>query len=334
MYETALLFGGSGFIGSHLAAHLVDRALAKRVVLADLLPPARARAGITYERVDVRAPIPAHLTADLIVNLAAVHREPGHAPHEYFETNIQGAEHVTEHATRVGCTSIVFTSSISVYGPSETEKDERSLPVPTSPYGASKLVAERIHEGWQQREAAHRLVIVRPGVVFGPGEAGNVTRLVKAVSAGYFVFCGNHHVRKAGGYVKDLCESLVWALARDEPAIKFNFTLDPAPRLDELVSTVARVAGKKVPRTSLPYLPILAASHVAQAVTTLAGREQPLHPLRVRKLRSSNNIAAKVLRDRGYRRTFDLRTALEDWKRSSPADWTPGKLLSRTTLLR
>ena len=52
---------------------------------------------------------------DLIINLAAVHREPGHKPNEYFDTNILGAENITKFAEMVKCNKIIFTSSISPY---------------------------------------------------------------------------------------------------------------------------------------------------------------------------------------------------------------------------
>lgn len=331
-----MLFGGSGFIGSHLAHHLLDHGLAGEVAIADLRAPgwvdARHRARITYVETDVRRPIDATgglARPDLIVNLAAIHREPGHAPAEYFETNVHGAEHVCRFATETGCETVVFTSSISVYGPTETVKDERSLPVPTTPYGASKLVAERIHVGWQEARASRRLAIVRPGVVFGPREGGNVTRLVKAVTGGYFVYCGNHHVKKAGGYVKELCEAIAWALdtlaqrgaQRAEPRLVFNFTLDPTPELQDFVAAVAEVAGRRPPRLSLPYGPVLAASHLAHAASRLTGIHLPLHPVRARKLVRSNHIASEILRAYGYQPRFTLASALADWKRDHPADW-------------
>ena len=43
-----------------------------------------------------------------------------------------------------------------------------------------------------------KLLIVRPGVVFGPGEGGNVSRLIKAVIKRYFIYIGNRKTRKAG----------------------------------------------------------------------------------------------------------------------------------------
>ena len=92
------------------------------------------------------------------------------------------------------------------YGTSEVTKDESSLPVPACAYGGSKLAAEKIHLCWQNGDSADRhLVIVRPGVVFGPGEGGNVSRLVKAVLHRYFFYMGNKDTRKAGG----LCQGTV-----------------------------------------------------------------------------------------------------------------------------
>src|SRR5688500_2269040 len=92
-FPVCVLFGGSGFIGTHLAAFLA-RHRCEQVYLADIRPPTsdtfKEFHNVQYMHVDVRKPIdtlclPKH--ADLVVNLAATHREPGHEPHEYFETN-------------------------------------------------------------------------------------------------------------------------------------------------------------------------------------------------------------------------------------------------------
>jgi GlcNAc-P-P-Und epimerase len=323
------LVGGSGFIGSHLAEWLVEHSLAQSVVLVDIeRPKGSLSRSTTFVRADVRARLEPMLLgppADLIVNLAAVHREPGHEAREYFETNVLGAENVCRYASDTGCSKIVFTSSISVYGPTEEAKDEYSLPVPTSPYGASKLVAERVHEVWQRSGENRSLVVVRPGVVFGPRENGNVTRLVRAVAAGYFVYTGNRSVRKAGGYVKELCRTIIWALnlveERRVGRFTYNFTLDPPARLDEFVQTVAAVAESNPARISIPYRSLLAASHVAELGARLLGIRQPFHPHRIRKLVRSNNIRPSALLENAYDFQYTLRSAMEDWRHTQPSDW-------------
>ena len=80
-----------------------------------------------------------------VFNFAAVHRTPGHEDHEYFETNINGAENVVAFAEKYNRKKIVFTSSIAPYGAAEEEKFETTLETPNTAYGISKLVAEKIH---------------------------------------------------------------------------------------------------------------------------------------------------------------------------------------------
>jgi nucleoside-diphosphate-sugar epimerase len=264
--------------------------------------------------------------ADLIFNLAAVHREPGHQAHEYFETNLKGAENVCAWAASTGCERIVFTSSIAPYGPSEDLKNEGSLPVPDSPYGSSKLAAEKMHMAWQAGDDRRRLLMLRSGVVFGPGESGNVTRLVRSVVKGYFVYMGNRQTRKAGGYVKELCRVIRFGLdhqeASGERATLLNFSLDPPPALEDYVVAITKAAGIRRSPLNLPRPLLLGISYPIHAVASMFGIRQPISPVRVRKLFRSTSIDPKRLRELGYKYQYTLETALLDWKHDLPDDFS------------
>ena len=182
--------GGTGFIGTHLTNLLSEIYPEATIYNLDIVKPgiplptvknyqpalkAGQKLASQFIYCDVRKPIELEGVVatpdDVIFNFAAVHRTPGHPDHEYFETNIRGAENVCEFAERHGIRKIVFTSSIAPYGAAEELKEETTLPTPNTPYGISKLVAEKIHQIWQARDAGNRqLTIVRPGVVFGKGE--------------------------------------------------------------------------------------------------------------------------------------------------------------------
>lgn len=277
---------------------------------------------------DVRRPVTwrPDESVSLIANFAAVHREPGHEGHEYYETNLLGAENICDWAVKVGCNQLIFTSSISPYGPSEEEKDESSLPVPATAYGGSKLVAENIHRTWQAADVERRhLVIVRPGVVFGPGEGGNVSRLIRAVLHGYFFYMGNRDTRKAGTYVKELCLAMIWALDRQkqsgERVTLFNMSMNPGPSISEYVDAVCKVAGVRRFVPSVPYFALLLVSALIEIVARPLGIIHPFSPVRIRKLVRSNNILPRHLESYHYPYKYTLETAFKDWKDSCPEEW-------------
>ena len=155
MFESFVIFGGCGFIGSHMQRLLREKYPDAKVYVADLL----ADGTELSQKVDVREPIEMQGKFGkntLVFNFAAIHRTPGHPDHAYFETNIRGAENVCNFARKHGIENIVFTSSIAPYGAAEELKTEETLPTPNTPYGISKLVAEKIHREWAAENENHR----------------------------------------------------------------------------------------------------------------------------------------------------------------------------------
>jgi nucleoside-diphosphate-sugar epimerase len=338
--KMVVLFGGTGFIGTHLTQHLLKQDLAENIVLVDLQQPrdfpysrllqeGLQSGKVVYVEHDVRTPIPPGLLpeqTDLVFNLAAVHREPGHRPREYFETNLPGAQNVCAWAGSVGCETLVFTSSISPYGPSEERRTETSATAPATPYGSSKLAAEEIHLAWQTAKAGRKLVILRPGVVFGPGEGGNVTRLVRSLVNRYFVYLGNRRTVKAGGYVKELCLVAMFGLDAlrkgDSPTLLINFTMDPPPTVEQMVDAILKVIGKAGKPPSFPAKLVLALSYPLLAVERVFGVKLPINPVRVRKLVRSNNVWPQQLESMGYQYRYTLESAFRDWRQDAPEDFT------------
>ena len=333
MIKNCVIFGGTGFIGSHLSNFLIKNDLAENVFLFDKNSIRSGyefdRSRIIYAKGDVRSAIQSNLlpsNIDLIANFAAIHREPGHDDYEYFETNILGAENVCKFAEKVNCKNIIFTSSISPYGISESVKDESTLPIPVTAYGSSKLVAEKIHQIWQAKDVSNRrLVIVRPGVVFGSGEGGNVSRLIKAVIHRYFFFMGNRNTRKAGVYVKELCNAMWWVLQEQkknsETISLFNMSMNPGPSIGEYVSAVRKTQDIKRFIPTVPYRLLIGVAYVIDAIAKPLGIKHPFNPIRIRKLVRSNNILPTYLVEHGYQFQYTLDSAFADWKKSCPEEW-------------
>tara|TARA_B100002019_G_scaffold126528_1_gene108978 strand:- start:5428 stop:6447 length:1020 start_codon:yes stop_codon:yes gene_type:complete len=338
--KTAVIFGGSGFIGMFFAEHLLNTCSFNKVYILDLESPyekdlsfrkqqfKKNLDSIYFVKCDVRKKIDwiPEEKISLIANFAAIHREPGHENHEYYETNILGAENVCSWAEVIACDSIIFSSSIAPYGVEEIQKNELSIPVPVTAYGGSKLVAEKIHTIWHEKDSLSRnLIIVRPGVVFGPGEGGNVSRLIKAIKNRYFVYIGNQHIRKAGVYIKELCHAMTWCLKKastmDKKVILFNMTMNPGPSVKEYVISITNTLGI---RTYIPRVPFKLLLFLAYLIDFFAKPfriKHPFSPVRVNKLVKSNDIKPLFLTENNYKFLFDLDQAFLDWKKDCPDEW-------------
>ncbi|MAS24389.1 MAG: hypothetical protein CMI08_16285 [Oceanospirillaceae bacterium] len=336
--KVVVITGGSGYIGGYTLNRLIEDGLADKIYLFDIKPPRKEvwtpevhkafeSGTVVYQYMDVRDSLMLDEDkVDLIFNFAAVHREPGHEAYEYFETNIKGADNVIAFAEDKHCSKIVFTSSIAPYGHADVARTEESQVVPYSPYGSSKLAAEKIHEGWQHADRNNRqLVIARPGVIFGPHEDGNVPRLRNALKKGYFCYVGNKSVRKSGGYVKELVNTFIWVLdwleVNNKQYVLYNFSLPEPPTLEEYVNAIQEVSGVKRFVPTLPYRALLITSYIVQSLSSVFGVKQPVHPARIKKLKVDNTIIPQFLIKSGYVFQYNLNSCLLDWKEENPSEW-------------
>jgi nucleoside-diphosphate-sugar epimerase len=318
--STGLILGGCGYIGFNWARRLAARKRFDRIVLADVRPPSAPLAdGLEFAPCDVRRPLQfSDLKPEWIFNFAAVHREPGHAREEYFDTNLPGAKNTCAFAEQAGCNNILFTSSIAVYGKFDQPLSEASLPYPSTAYGISKLCAELIHKGWQRSGEGRRLQICRPGVIYGPGDPGNILRMIRAIRKGYFVFPGSKHLRKSYGYIEGLLDSFEFVMARNENQLTYNYVERETESLGALVQMVQTHLGKKTPTLTAP-LPLLAT--VAALAQLATGGRSPLHPVRVRKTASSTHVIPEILLKTGFQFRYSFAASLQDWASKSPEDF-------------
>ncbi len=321
-----LIFGGTGFIGTHLIHLLQEEVVGEddHIYALDIVMPGEEGVvpgvvqridGVEYVRCDVRNPIDVDIdttTDDLIFDLAAVHRTPGHEDYEYFETNIRGAENVTAYAEQIGIHRMLFTSSIAPYGPAEDLKEETTLPTPNTPYGISKLVAEKIHQIWQVKDPQRELTILRPGTVFGKGEHGNFTRLYWGIRRGYFIYTGRKDTIKGGIYVKDLVRFMKFRMIDHHyPGTDiFNCTFEPAYTIEQICNAMMAATGM---RRHIPLLPGNLLMTAASIIGPLGGKKIGIHPDRVKKLMVSTNVSGQKLMDSGFKFKYTLTGAIKDW---------------------
>ena len=306
-----VIVGGAGFIGGRLAAAL--RSAGHGVTIVDVVAPAVDEAG--YRRADVgdHDALGAALDgAEVVYNLAAVHRDDVKPVSRYDEVNVGGATNVCGVCRELGIERLIFTSSAAVYGMAAPDTAEERAPAPFDAYGRSKLRAEQVHREWQAEAPERRsLVIVRPTVVFGEGNRGNVYQLVRQIASRRFMMVGSGHNRKSMAYVGNVSAFLVHALRLGSGAHLFNYADKPDFAMQELVDTVVQTLGRPaLAGIRIPYTAGYVGGVVCDLVAALTGRPLPISAIRVRKFCSTTTFSAHRLQSTGFKAPTALRGAL------------------------
>lgn len=302
------IIGGSGFIGTWLAQALHEAGHGVRIIDRQPLPEAAG----TYRQVDVRdleALTTACADCAVLYHLAAEHRDDVQPRSLYHEVNVVGTANVCAVAERHGIQTLVFTSTVAVYGLQAGEVDETAPPQPFNDYGRSKLEAERLLEAWAAKDPARSLVIVRPTVVFGPGNRGNVYLLLEQIAAGRAVVIGSGRNKKSLAYVANLADFLVHALQFGPGRHVMNYVDKPDIEMNGLVELAQQTLGQRGTRR-IPYVLGVPAGALCDLVARLTGRRFPISTVRVRKYAASTQFAAARAHASGFVPRHPLNDAL------------------------
>ena len=310
-----IVFGGAGFIGTHLLHDLAERGVTP-LVSADIAAPLDPVEGVRYIDCDVRRDIAFDGTEfDTIYNLAGLVATPGHPDVEYYRTNATGAVTVCDFAEKFGIRTIIFTSTMSIYPTGDELKTESSAIDPVNAYGASKAIGESIHRRWLDSHTDNRLLITRPAVIFGPGERGNFARLHRLLQRGWFVYPGRQDTIKACGYVTDLVQSFGFVLGRPGRYHLYNFAYPDRCTIADICAMISAELGRPAPRARLPLSLMSAGARPFEALESL-GLRSGINRARIAKLVESTNIYPGFLLEHGFEYSTTLEQGLQAWLRS------------------
>ncbi len=248
--------------------------------------------------------------ASAIVNHAAAHRDDVRPLSLYAEINVQGAEQVCAAAREAGIQKIVFTSSVAVYGFQAFPVDENGPFEPSNECGRTKLQAEGVYRAWAAEDQSRTLVIVRPSVVFGEGNRGNVYTLVKQIATGRFLMVGQGKNIRSMAYVGNVAAFLMHALTLGPGTVIFNYAdgLDMDTRtLVELIRSCLNQSGSL---RRVPKIAVFAGGYLFDIVAQLTGRTFPISAIRIRKFCESTQVRAKQIAQSGFVPPYTLRDGL------------------------
>jgi nucleoside-diphosphate-sugar epimerase len=248
----------------------------------------------------------------IIFNLAAEHRDDVSPINLYDEVNVLGARNICAVATERGVTKIIFTSSVAVYGFAPLGTNEAGAIAPFNDYGRTKWEAEQVYMQWQSEEPEKRtLVIIRPTVVFGERNRGNVFNLLKQIVSGKFLMVGDGLNRKSMAYVENVAAFLEYSLDFKPGVHIYNYIDKPDFTMNALVVHVNRLLGRSAEiKFRLPFSLSLLIGSCFDLVAKITGKKFPISAIRVKKF-CANSVYESAIESTGFSPPVPLMEAIE-----------------------
>ena len=295
--EVAII-GGAGFLGSRLIEKFRKGSILSRKYDIDLTYNLDKS---IYLDVEDTNSLDQLTGASVIINLAAVHRDDVLPLSRYDDINVQGAINVCEAARKHGVQKILFTSSVAIYGFAPADTDETGEPNYFNNYGRTKYLAEQVYKAWQLEDPENRtLVIIRPTVIFGEGNRGNVYNLFRQIALQRFLMFGDGTNRKSMAYVENVVAFIEHSLSFAPGLHIYNYIDKPDFDMNKLVSFVRKTLfNKSNVGLRLPGFVGIALGYIADLVTIIINKPLPISSIRVKKFMATTQYASSV-NDTGF----------------------------------
>lgn len=287
------ILGGSGFIGTHLIEILKnDYDLLNMDLRISNVNPSITRINdiCNFNAKDINLK-----KNDVVILLAAEHSDDVNPSEKYYITNVNGTKNVLDQMESVGCKNLIFTSSVAVYGLNQKNPNENSIAQPFNHYSKSKLKAENIIKKWS-KSGNKKITIIRPTVVFGENNRGNVYNFLKQIDNRRFIMVGTGENRKSISYVKNLVYFIKDRLENEKNGLHiYNYADKPDLSMNDLVRLVEHRLGKKIPNFRIPFSIALFIGYFFDIMSWILKRKFTISSIRIKKFVANTNYCNKKI---------------------------------------
>ena len=307
------VIGGSGFVGSRLISLLKDKEG------IDLLNVDKSDSSMFPEIttivniLDKDRLSKALVGVDVVVLLAAEHRDDVTPISLYYDVNVKGMENTLLAMEQNNVKRLIFTSSVAIYGLGKSNPDEQAKVAPFNDYGRSKWQAERCLQRWHALHQDWNINIIRPTVIFGESNRGNVYNLLRQIASGRFVMIGDGNNQKSMAYIGNVVAFIAFLIQQNKPGYHiYNYADKPDFTTKELVTHTASVLRKKVPTIRIPYRFGLFIGYCFDFLAFLTRKKLTISSIRVKKFCAVTQYSGSKALASGFAPPFTLAEGLRN----------------------
>jgi GlcNAc-P-P-Und epimerase len=302
------IIGGSGFVGSRLINELNE----KNCENFD------KNQSPFYSNItsigDIRKmdTICLNKATNVVVLLAAEHRDDVTPDSLYYDVNVKGTKNVLKKMDEMGVKHIVFTSSVAIYGLNKINPDESFKPDPFNHYGKSKWLAEQEIKKWYEDNPAEKSVsIIRPTVIFGERNRGNVYNLLKQISSGRFMMIGKGQNKKSMAYVGNIVSLIKSRLESIELGYHiFNYADKPDFNMTELTHLIESKMNINLQKQRIPYWLGMVGGYAFDLIALISRKKLDISSVRVKKFCATTQFNASKVHD-VFKSPYTLKEGLD-----------------------
>ncbi len=306
------LIGASGFVGTRLTDLIKDEFQLK---IFDKQQSPFFPDLVTLGDVRNQAELDNALQGqEAVVLLAAEHRDDVSPTSLYYDVNVQGTRKVLDAMDKSGVKNIIFASSVAVYGLNKENPSEQHPADPFNHYGKSKWQAEEVLREWLNKDPDNRsLTIIRPTVIFGERNRGNVYNLLKQIASGKFLMVGKGTNFKSMAYAGNIAAFISYHLKNIKSGYQvFNYIDKPDLNMNDLVAQVEKSLDKHIPSTHFPYWLGMLGGFGFDVLSKLTGKKFAVSSVRVKKFCATTQFDASKAHGCGFKAPYTLAQGLHN----------------------
>lgn len=305
--RTVLVTGATGFIGRHLCTHMVSLGYRVRGTYRRDLPLSEFPAQVEWVQVGEIGPDTdwqlALANVDCVVHLAALAHQLGSQGEErldeYMTVNAQGTKRLIEAVALSSAISrFIFVSSVGAVASALREPLTDAIPCqPDTNYGKSKLAAEIALQTILQ-DTPVDWSILRPVLVYGRGNPGNMARLLKLIRTGLPLPLGGINNRRSFVYVGNLVEVIERCLWHPGASRRTFFVSDrEVISTAELLELLAHHTDKSLRLFSVPRPLMHSIAYIGDLLSKITGRSFGIDSYSLARLLGSLYVDSAPLRE-------------------------------------
>lgn len=302
------IIGGSGFVGSRLITTLNKKNCSN---LDKNQSPFYSEI-TTIGDIRNNKEIEITKNCSAIVLLAAEHRDDVSPTNLYYDVNVQGTINILNAMDKAGVKNLIFTSSVAIYGLNKKNPDENHPEDPFNHYGKSKWQAEEAIKQWYTKDSNGKSVtIIRPTVIFGERNRGNVYNLLKQISSGKFMMIGKGRNNKSMAYVGNIVALIKDRLDKLEEGYQvFNYADNPDFSMTELVSVIERKMNISTSKLKIPYWIGMLGGYVFDLLSLVSRKQLAVSSIRIKKFCATTQFNATKAHS-NFKAPYSLKEGLD-----------------------